>query len=96
MNLNKIPEKLIDEKGLRIDGRKLDKLRPIKLEVGVLNNAEGSAYVEQGRNKLVVGVYGPRETHPKHMIIADSLATLSHYSSDRPISRTSSSSATRR
>ena len=70
MNLNKIPEKLRDGKGLRIDGRKLDELRPIKFEVGVLNNAEGSAYVEQGRNKLVVGVYGPRETHPKHMIIS--------------------------
>lgn len=79
MNLNKIPEKLIDEKGLRIDGRKLDKLRPIKLEVGVLNNADGSAYVEQGRNKLVVGVYGPRETHPKHMIIADRAVVRCRY-----------------
>ena len=34
-------EKLIDKKGLRLDGRKPDELRPIKIEVGVLSNADG-------------------------------------------------------
>jgi len=65
------PEKLVDEKGLRIDGRKLDQLRPIKLEVGVLENADGSAYIEQGKNKILVAVYGPKETYPKHLALPD-------------------------
>jgi len=44
-------EKLIDKKGVRLDGRKPDELRPIKLEVGVLSNADGSAYIEQGEKQ---------------------------------------------
>ncbi len=67
----KPPEKLVDDKGLRIDGRRLDQLRPIKLEVGLLDKADGSAYIEQGKNKILVGVYGPREAHPKHIAMPD-------------------------
>ncbi len=67
----KQPEKLIDDKGLRIDGRRLDQLRPIKLEVGVLDKADGSAYIEQGKNKILVAVYGPREAHPKHIAMPE-------------------------
>ena len=65
------PEKLIDKKGLRLDGRKPDELRPIKIEVGVLSNADGSAYIEQGKNKILAAVFGPREMHPKHMALQD-------------------------
>jgi len=65
------PEKLIDEKGTRVDGRSPYDLRPIKLEVGVLENADGSAYIEQGKNKILVAVYGPREVHPKHLALPD-------------------------
>jgi exosome complex component RRP41 len=64
-------EKLIDKKGLRLDGRKPDELRPIKIEVGALSNADGSAYIEQGKNKILAAVYGPRELHPKHMALPD-------------------------
>lgn len=64
-------EKLIDEKGIRLDGRKADELRPLKLEVGVLSRADGSAYIEHGRNKILAAVYGPRELHPRHRAIAD-------------------------
>jgi len=67
----KPPERLIDERGLRLDGRRPDELRPIKLEVGVLENAYGSAYIEQGKNRILVGIYGPREAHPKHMFLPD-------------------------
>ncbi len=67
----KQPEKLIDDKGIRIDGRRLDQLRTIKLEVGILDKADGSAYIEQGKNKILVGVYGPREAHPKHIALPD-------------------------
>jgi len=64
-------QKLVNEKGLRIDGRRLDEIRPIKMEVGLLANADGSAYVEQGRNKVLVAVYGPREAHPKYVGLHD-------------------------
>jgi exosome complex component RRP41 len=63
--------KLIDENGVRIDGRKVNELRPIKLEVGVLSNADGSAYIEQGKNKILAAVYGPREVHPRHLALSD-------------------------
>lgn len=59
------PEKLI-VKGKRLDGRALDELRPIKIEVGVLKNANGSCYIEFGKTKVIVGVFGPKEFHPKH------------------------------
>jgi exosome complex component RRP41 len=69
--MNEKPEKLIDKKGLRLDGRKPNELRPVKLEVGVISNADGSAYIEQGKNKILAGVYGPREVHPKHLALQD-------------------------
>jgi exosome complex component RRP41 len=76
--VNKMSEKkaeaeqpLIDAKGRRADGRKLDELRPIKLQVGNLSRADGSAYIEHGRNKIVVAVYGPRELHPRHLAQSD-------------------------
>ena len=59
--------KLIDEKGLRIDGRRPDQMRPLKIEAGVLSRADGSAYVEWGMNKVMAAVYGPRECHPRHL-----------------------------
>ncbi|MCW3992969.1 MAG: exosome complex exonuclease Rrp41 [Candidatus Bathyarchaeota archaeon] len=65
------PEKLIDKKGLRLDGRKPEELRSIKIEVGILPNADGSAYIQQGKNKILAGVYGPREMHPKHLARPD-------------------------
>jgi len=63
--------KLIDENGLRVDGRRLDELRPIRMEVGLLDKADGSAYIEQGKNRIVAAVYGPREAHPKHIALVD-------------------------
>ncbi len=58
--------KLIDSKGKRLDGRKFDELRKIKIEAGVLHRAEGSCYLEWGENKILAAVYGPREAIPKH------------------------------
>ncbi len=63
--------RLINESGLRVDGRRPDELRPIKVEIGVLKNADGSAYIELGKNKVVVAVYGPKEVHPRHMALPD-------------------------
>jgi len=50
----------------RLDGRKMDELRPITIDVGVIPNAEGSAYLTWGQNKVYAAVYGPREALPKH------------------------------
>jgi len=71
--------RLIDGNGLRVDGRRLDELRPIKIEVGTLDKADGSAYVEHGRNKILAGVYGPREAHPKHIALADRAVVRCRY-----------------
>jgi exosome complex component RRP41 len=49
------------KKWARVDGRKPDELRPIHIESGVIPNADGSAYIEMGRNKIIAGVYGPME-----------------------------------
>ena len=59
--------KLIDAKGIRLDGRRFDELRPIRIEAGVLKKADGSAYLEWGNNKVLAAVYGPREAHPRHL-----------------------------
>ena len=62
---------LLNDQGLRHDGRRIDELRPVKIEVGVLKNANGSAYIEFGKNKIIAAVYGPKEVHPKHMALPD-------------------------
>ncbi|MFN3621787.1 MAG: exosome complex exonuclease Rrp41 [Nitrososphaerales archaeon] len=62
--------KLIND-GIRVDGRRVNELRPYRLEVGVLKNADGSAYIELGKNKIIVAVYGPKEVHPKHIALPD-------------------------
>ncbi|MGC8496500.1 MAG: exosome complex exonuclease Rrp41 [Thermoplasmata archaeon] len=71
--------KLIDENGIRTDGRKFDELRPIKIEVGVLERADGSAYIEWGENKILAAVYGPREVFPKHLQDASKAIVRARY-----------------
>lgn len=53
---------------IRGDGRKFDELRPIKIEAGVLERADGSAYLEMGGNKVLVAVYGPRESYIRRLL----------------------------
>jgi exosome complex component RRP41 len=77
--LNEKQEKLIDKKGIRLDGRKADELRPLKLQVGVLSNADGSAYIEHGKNKILAAAFGPREMHPKHLAQADRMVLRCRY-----------------
>ncbi|MEM0006027.1 MAG: exosome complex exonuclease Rrp41, partial [Ignisphaera sp.] len=54
MKLNKT--KLVTEDGRRIDGRRPDELRPIRIDIGVLKNADGSAIVEYGNTKVLAAV----------------------------------------
>ncbi len=63
--------KLINERGLRTDGRKIDELRPLSIKTGVLKRADGSAIIYHGNNKILVAVHGPRELHPKHLGLPD-------------------------
>ncbi len=58
---------MLIKNGKRIDGRKPDELRPIKIEAGVLYRADGSCYLEWGGNKIMAAVYGPREALPRHI-----------------------------
>ncbi len=55
------------KKFVRVDGRKADEIRPVTIETGVIPNADGSALIEMGRNKIYAAVYGPREMHPKRL-----------------------------
>lgn len=69
--MQKKPLTLINKKKIRVDGRKLDELRPIKIELSIIGNANGSAYIEQGKNKILAAVYGPKEVHPRHLALPD-------------------------
>ena len=48
----------------RLDGRKMDELRPIRAEVGIIPNANGSALFASGKTVAIAAVYGPRPLHP--------------------------------
>lgn len=44
------------EKGVRLDGRKMDEFRPIHIETGISATAEGSARVRCGNTEVLAGV----------------------------------------
>ncbi|KAI3434620.1 hypothetical protein D9Q98_002687 [Chlorella vulgaris] len=48
--------------GVRLDGRSLEEFRNVFLKTGVISQASGSAYAEFGHTKVMVGVYGPRQS----------------------------------
>ena len=52
---------LLSDHGLRLDGRKSNELRRLQCQLGVFNQADGSAYLEQGNTKVLAAVYGPHE-----------------------------------
>ena len=54
-------------KGKRIDGRGLLDPRPISMEVGVVERAEGSAIVSMGKTRVLCVVRGPMECVPSHL-----------------------------
>ncbi len=60
-----------DEEGKRVDGREKDELRETKMEVGVLEEADGSAMVETGNTRVIASVFGPQELHPQHLQESD-------------------------
>lgn len=55
----RIKQKRIAElisKGMRLDGRDITEYREVKLEMGVVERAEGSAHVRLGKTEVMVGV----------------------------------------
>lgn len=65
MEAGEKPELIVN--GKRLDGRSFEELRSIKIEAEPLKNADGSAYIEWGNNKIIAAVYGPKEALPKHI-----------------------------
>ena len=77
--MNEKPEKLIDKKGIRLDGRKADELRPLKLQVGVLSNADGSAYIEHGKNKILAAAFRSKRNASKASAQPDRMVLRCRY-----------------
>jgi exosome complex component RRP41 len=51
----------------RNDGRALDEIREIKVKVGIVPSADGSAMFQTGKTQAIAVVRGPRTFHPQHM-----------------------------
>lgn len=62
VSLNRRSTPLISPQGIREDGRHLHECRPAFLQTGAVNAAAGSAYAEFGQTKVIVSVFGPRES----------------------------------
>jgi exosome complex component RRP41 len=56
------------ETSARADKRAFDELRNLKIEAGVIERADGSAYLEMGGNKVLAAVYGPRELFVRRLM----------------------------
>src|SRR3989344_4929900 len=63
----------------RPDGRKMDELRPIHAEIGVVPNADGSALFAQGDTIAIAAIYGPKTLNPKHMQNPEKGVVRVHY-----------------
>ncbi|MDR1818852.1 MAG: exosome complex exonuclease Rrp41 [Methanobrevibacter sp.] len=59
---------IVNNNDIREDGRSFDELRSFKIESGVLERADGSAYLELGGNKILAAVYGPKESFIKRLL----------------------------
>lgn len=52
---------LLTSNGLRVDGRRCDEIRNIKLKLGTVTGISGSSEVEMGMTKVQVCIIGPSE-----------------------------------
>ncbi len=77
--VEKKPDVLITEDGVRTDGRLPHEIRPIRMTVGILDKADGSAFIEWGGNRILAAVFGPREVHPKHLALPDKALIRTRY-----------------
>ena len=63
--------KILSKNNTRQSGRAIDELRQVSIKAGIIKNADGSAIIEFGKNKIIAAVFGPKEVHPKHMMRND-------------------------
>lgn len=67
--------------GFRQDGRKASELRNLSIQVGVVNNANGSAIFSIGNTKVLASVYGPKQTrYEKEKGKVNCFFTSAHFS----------------
>lgn len=59
------------ENGKRTDGRSLDQVREVTIEIDPISAADGSAKVGFGNTVAYASVYGPRELFPRFMQESD-------------------------
>lgn len=59
------------EKITRRDGRSANQIRPLAVEQGILNRADGSARFVQGNTSVLAAVYGPAPAKSARMEKAD-------------------------
>ncbi|KAI8587876.1 ribosomal protein S5 domain 2-type protein [Geranomyces variabilis] len=62
---------IVSPEGLRVDGRRPAEVRRVLTRTGVLSQADGSAYIEQGNTKCLAAVYGPREPVKRAGVLHD-------------------------
>lgn len=63
-------------RGSRPDGRRPEEMRSAKMRTAAVPNAAGSAYVEQGRTKVLAAIYGPRQADGKNMAATEGSLTV--------------------
>ena len=63
----------------RPDNRKNDEIRPMSAEVGVIEQADGSAKFQIGDTIAMAGVYGPTNVLPRHMEDPEKAIVRSYY-----------------
>ena len=51
---------MLSHANLRNDGRKYNEFRKIKFKINNIKNSDGSVYYEQGNNKIIVSIIGPK------------------------------------
>jgi len=56
------PPPLLSPDGVRLDGRPPQETRAPYMKTGAVSAAAGSAYAEYGQTKVIVSVFGPRES----------------------------------
>ena len=64
----------------RLDGRKVNELRPMEAKTKVIPNADGSASFKSGRTWAIAAVYGPREIYPRFLADPKKGKLRCHYS----------------
>ncbi|XP_041975295.1 exosome complex component MTR3-like isoform X2 [Aricia agestis] len=60
-NFNELFSDVIDDNGIRKDGRALEEARSLFARTDLISQAKGSAYIELKKTKVVCSVFDPRE-----------------------------------